>query len=50
MRVLSNLGGRKGRFHRVPLAGVWTKDRDLLAPSGRTFQQMWVEQQRAAAP
>ncbi|MEJ0012142.1 MAG: LutB/LldF family L-lactate oxidation iron-sulfur protein [Bauldia sp.] len=50
MRVLGNLGGRKGRFHRVPLAGGWTKDRDLPAPSGRTFQQMWVEQQRAAAP
>jgi L-lactate dehydrogenase complex protein LldF len=50
MRVLGNLGGRKGRFHRLPLAGGWTKDRDLPAPAGRTFQDLWAEKQRAATP
>jgi L-lactate dehydrogenase complex protein LldF len=49
MRVLGNLGGKKGRFRRLPLAGGWTKDRDLPAPSGRTFQDMWAEKQKAAA-
>ncbi|HVY19360.1 MAG TPA: LutB/LldF family L-lactate oxidation iron-sulfur protein [Bauldia sp.] len=50
MRVLGNLGGRKGRFRRLPLAGGWTKDRDLPAPAGRTFQDLWAEKQRAAVP
>jgi L-lactate dehydrogenase complex protein LldF len=49
MRALGNLGGRKGRFRRLPLAGGWTKDRDLPAPSGRTFQEMWAERQKATA-
>lgn len=49
MRVLGNLGGRKGRFRRLPLAGGWTKDRDLPAPTGQTFQRMWAERRKAAA-
>lgn len=49
MRVLGNLGGRKGRFRFLPLAGGWTKHRDLPAPAGRTFQEMWAERQRAMA-
>jgi L-lactate dehydrogenase complex protein LldF len=47
MRVLGNLGWRKGRFRRLPLAGGWTKYRDLPAPEGKTFQEMWAERQRA---
>jgi len=35
------LGRRRGRFRRLPLAGGWTDHRDLPAPEGRTFQQMW---------
>jgi L-lactate dehydrogenase complex protein LldF len=49
MRVLGNLGAKKGRFRRLPLAGGWTKGRDLPAPSGRTFQEMWSERQRVDA-
>jgi L-lactate dehydrogenase complex protein LldF len=41
VRVLSWLGGRKGRLSSFPLAGGWTASRDLPAPQGRTFQQMW---------
>ena len=43
---LSALGARKGRFSWLPLAGGWTKHRDLPAPQKRTFQQLWAEQQR----
>ena len=39
--VLSLLGGRKGRFRSLPLAGGWTKYRDLPAPESRTFMQQW---------
>ena len=49
MRVLGNLGHRKGRFRRLPLAGGWTKHRDLPAPAGQTFQEMWAERKRKQA-
>jgi L-lactate dehydrogenase complex protein LldF len=46
MRMLGNLGWRKGRFRFLPLAGGWTKYRDLPAPEGKTFQEMWSERAR----
>ncbi len=46
-RVLGNLGHRRGRFARLPLAGGWTKHRDLPAPEGQTFQEMWAERRQA---
>lgn len=50
MRVLGNLGGSKGRFRRLPLARGWTKYRDLPAPAGQTFQEMWAEKNRPPPP
>ncbi|MCO6187008.1 LutB/LldF family L-lactate oxidation iron-sulfur protein [Rhizobium sp. L1K21] len=41
MPVISALGGSKRRLRRLPLAGGWTKYRDLPAPEGRTFLQAW---------
>ncbi len=49
MRVLGNIGWRKGRFSRLPLAGGWTNHRDFPAPAGRTFQEMWAERQQTTA-
>ncbi len=46
MRVLGNLGQRRGRFSRLPLAGGWTSHRDLPAPEGQTFQEMWAERRK----
>ncbi len=43
---LGAAGRRRGRFTRLPFAGGWTKHRDLAAPQGRTFQQLWAEHQR----
>ncbi len=40
-----SLFGRRGRFAKMPFAGGWTKHRDLPAPQGRTFQQLWAERQ-----
>ena len=31
----------KGRLARLPLAGGWTRHRDLPAPEGKTFQELW---------
>jgi len=37
-----NLAGRgRGRFSSLPLAGGWTKYRDLAAPEKATFQNLW---------
>ena len=45
-RVLTNLGHGAGRLSSLPLAGDWTKYRDLPAPQGRTFQQQWKERKK----
>jgi L-lactate dehydrogenase complex protein LldF len=39
-RVLSAIA-RHGRIRRLPLAGGWTDSRDLPAPAGRTFLELW---------
>jgi L-lactate dehydrogenase complex protein LldF len=41
MRLLDLLGGQRGRFRRLPLAGGWTGTRDMPAPQGKTFQAQW---------
>jgi L-lactate dehydrogenase complex protein LldF len=43
MTALGALGRGRGRFRSLPFAGGWTKHRDMPAPQGRTFQQMWAE-------
>jgi L-lactate dehydrogenase complex protein LldF len=45
--LLGALGRRRGRFSALPLAGGWTTHRDLPAPAGRTFHQLWAERGRA---
>ncbi len=40
---LGILGRRKGAFGWLPFAGGWTRHRDMPAPQGRTFQQLWAE-------
>jgi len=51
--LLSFFKGRKGSFHYLPLAGGWTRHRELPAPEGRTFMQQWrdrdVRKQEAVA-
>jgi len=49
MRVMEMMAGRSGRLRRLPLAGAWTRHRDLPAPEGRTFHDLWAERQRARA-
>ncbi|MDJ0895816.1 MAG: LutB/LldF family L-lactate oxidation iron-sulfur protein [Alphaproteobacteria bacterium] len=41
--ALGRLGRRRGRFGWLPLASGWTRHRDIPAPEGRTFQQLWAE-------
>ncbi|MBN9082417.1 MAG: iron-sulfur cluster-binding protein [Rhizobiales bacterium 62-17] len=41
VKILALAGRSKGRFAWLPLAGGWTKYRDMPAPQGQTFQAMW---------
>lgn len=43
---LGAIGRRRGHLKWLPLAGGWTRHRDLPAPQGRTFQQLWAESER----
>ena len=44
--VLSWLGGRRGRFGRLPLAGGWTAGRDMPVPEGGTFFSRYAARER----
>lgn len=45
--LLGRLGKAKGRFSALPLAGGWTSVRDLPAPEGRTFHDLYKERMAA---
>ena len=47
VRVLKWIGGERGRIGWLPLASGWTDQRDLLAPSGRTFMELYRQRRRA---
>ncbi|WP_207485355.1 LutB/LldF family L-lactate oxidation iron-sulfur protein [Arenibaculum pallidiluteum] len=44
--LLGRLGRGRGRIASLPLAGGWTGGRDMPAPQGKTFQQLWAERAR----
>ncbi len=49
VRVLKARGGRDGMIHRLPLGGGWTEGRDLPAPEGRTFRELYREKRAGRA-
>jgi L-lactate dehydrogenase complex protein LldF len=46
VKTLSLMGGRENLLHRLPLAGGWTDGRDMPAPQGRTFRDLYAERKR----
>ena len=42
-RVLRTMGGSDRLLHKLPLAGAWTEGRDMPAPEGRTFRDLYAE-------
>jgi L-lactate dehydrogenase complex protein LldF len=45
-RLLGKLGRKRGSFRTLPLAGGWTKGRDMPAPEGASFHQLWAARRR----
>ncbi|HSN46907.1 MAG TPA: LutB/LldF family L-lactate oxidation iron-sulfur protein [Casimicrobiaceae bacterium] len=43
VRVMKMIAGRDGRIHRLPVGAGWTDGRDLAAPAGRTFRELYRE-------
>ena len=48
MPLLARRAGRRGRFSRLPFGTSWTRTRDLPAPQGRTFHQLYARAKRSA--
>jgi L-lactate dehydrogenase complex protein LldF len=41
VRALNAMGGRDGMIHSLPFGGGWTQERDMPAPAGRTFRELY---------
>jgi hypothetical protein len=48
VRVLKAMGGRAGVIRKLPVGAGWTEGRDLPAPAGRTFRELYRERQAGA--
>ncbi len=48
-RLLARMGGRNRLIASLPMAGKgWTETRDMPAPSGRTFRELYKERRARA--
>jgi L-lactate dehydrogenase complex protein LldF len=45
-RVLAWLGGGERRIHKLPFGGGWTDGRDLPAPQGKTFRELYQQRRK----
>jgi L-lactate dehydrogenase complex protein LldF len=45
-RALRMMGGRSGMIHRLPFGAGWTDGRDMPAPAGRTFSELYKARAR----
>jgi len=51
VRALRGLAGKNGMITRLPFGGGWTQYRDMPAPAGRTFRELYRQRaQRQASP
>jgi L-lactate dehydrogenase complex protein LldF len=45
-RMLAWMGGRERVIHKLPLGGGWTEGRDMPAPAGKTFRELYATRAR----
>ncbi|HEX2390496.1 MAG TPA: LUD domain-containing protein, partial [Casimicrobiaceae bacterium] len=50
IRALRLLADRNGMIRKLPLARGWTDERDMPAPAGRTFRELYAARRRARSP
>src|SRR5260221_4975818 len=50
VRILRLMAGKDGMIGKLPLGGGWTDERDMPAPSGRTFRDLYRQRQKSAGP
>jgi L-lactate dehydrogenase complex protein LldF len=50
VRVLRMMGGRRRMIRRLPLGREWTEGRDMPAPVGRTFRELYARRADRAHP
>jgi L-lactate dehydrogenase complex protein LldF len=48
--MLRQLARKDGMIARLPLGGGWTQERDMPAPAGRTFRELYRQGSKPAAP
>ncbi|MND08338.1 hypothetical protein D3C83_308940 [compost metagenome] len=46
-RIVAMMGGAEKRIRNLPLGGGWTAGRDLPAPEGRTFRELYQKKQKS---
>jgi L-lactate dehydrogenase complex protein LldF len=46
VRFLRRLANRNGMIARLPLGAGWTRERDMPAPAGRTFRELYRQRTR----
>ena len=46
VRMLEWMGGRERLIHSLPLGGGWTDGRDMPAPEGKTFRELYAAKAR----
>ena len=47
VRALRLMGGSKRRISRLPLGSGWTLGRDMPAPAGRTFRELYASRRKS---
>ena len=50
VRLLRSLAGPDGMIHKLPLGAGWTSGRDMPAPAGRTFRELYARHKTQGDP
>jgi L-lactate dehydrogenase complex protein LldF len=50
VRLLRSLAGADGMIHKLPLGAGWTSGRDMPAPAGRTFRELYARHKAQGGP
>jgi L-lactate dehydrogenase complex protein LldF len=45
VRLMKSWGGSEHLIHKLPLASGWTDERDMPAPTGKTFRELYLAKQ-----